>query len=168
MIFFCNFIWNFLARVEYKRNSGLNFFFSFSAYIIPFWLEIMAKRGFLIFWIFLQFFSELSSLGRVWPEFRTKFFFFSFSAYLIPFWVKIMQERGFLIFLIFFFYFPRYFLARVEYERNSGLKFFFSFSASLNPFWIEMVTELSFLIFWIFFFFFGIFLPGSSMNGIRD
>ena len=33
------------------------FFFSFSAYLIPFWLKIIPERGFLIFWILLLFFS---------------------------------------------------------------------------------------------------------------
>ena len=177
----------------------------------------MAKRGFLIFWIFLQFFSELSSLGRVWPEFRTKFFFFSFSAYLIPFWVKITQERGFLIFLIFFFLFSSVFscpgrvwtefgtkifflflglsqpfldrnddgtkffnflnfflffwnfLARVVYERNSGLKLFSLFLGLSHTFLAKNNAGKLFLNFLNFFtFFLGIFLPGSSMNGIRD
>ena len=51
-----------------------NFFVSFSAYLIPFVLKIMPDRGFLIFWIFLLFFSEFSSMGRVWTEFETKTF----------------------------------------------------------------------------------------------
>ena len=52
LIFFFFFLRNFLARVENERNSGLNFFFSFSAYLIQFWLKIMPEWGFLIFWIF--------------------------------------------------------------------------------------------------------------------
>ena len=118
-LIFYYFFQNFLARVEYERNSGLNFFFlflglshpvlaknnagksfcnffasffgillprsrmngsreifffSFSVYLIPFWQKIMLERGFLIFWIFLLFFSEFSSSGRVWTEFGTKSF----------------------------------------------------------------------------------------------
>ena len=73
---FAIFFSNFLARVEYERNSGLYIFFVyFSAYLIPFSLEIMPERGFLIFCIFLLFFSEFSLPGRVWMEFGTKFFF---------------------------------------------------------------------------------------------
>ena len=45
------------------------FFVSFLANLIPFGLEIMLERGFLIFWIFLLFFSEFCSTGRVWTEF---------------------------------------------------------------------------------------------------
>ena len=150
MIFFFYFFRNFLARFEYERNSGqnffslflglshpvlaknnagkrffnffnffaiffgiflpessingirdYNFFLSFSASLNPFWIEIMPELTFLIFWIFLLFFSELSCPGRVWTEFWTNFFF-SLSAYIIPFWLKIIPKRGFLIFLLFF------------------------------------------------------------------
>ena len=72
---FLTFFWNFLARAEYERNSGLKFFHSFSANIIPFGLNIIPERGFLIFFLF---FSEFSCPGWVWMEFGTKFFF-SFS-----------------------------------------------------------------------------------------
>ena len=77
------------------------FFFSFSAYLIPFSRKIMPERGFSIFWTFFLFFSEFSCLGRVWTKFGTKFFF-SFSAYLNPFWLKIIPERGSLIFFAIF------------------------------------------------------------------
>ena len=73
--FCCCFFHNFLARVKYERNSGLKFFFSFSAYLIPFWRKIMPKRCFLIFWIFLLFYPKFSYPGLVWTEFGTKFFF---------------------------------------------------------------------------------------------
>ena len=46
-----------------------NFVFTFSAYLIPFWLKIMLGWGFIIFWFFLQFFSDFSCPGRVWMEF---------------------------------------------------------------------------------------------------
>ena len=74
--FFYYFFRNFLAPVEYERNSRLKFFFlPFLAYLIPFWQKIMPGRGFIIFWIFLVFFSEFSCPGRVWTEFETKLFF---------------------------------------------------------------------------------------------
>ena len=74
VIFFL-FFWNFLARDGYERNSGRKFFFfSFLADLIPFWLKIMPESGFLIFWIFLLFFSEFSCRGWVWTEFGTKIF----------------------------------------------------------------------------------------------
>ena len=96
--FFFYFFRNFLARVEYERNSGLKCFLSFSAYLIPFWQKIMLERGFFICFILSIFFLEFSCLGRVWTEFGTNFFFFSFSAYLISSSLKIMPEKGFLIF----------------------------------------------------------------------
>ena len=57
-----------------KEIRDENFFVSFSAYLIPFGLKIMPERGFLIFWIFLLFFSEFSSADQVWTEFGTKVF----------------------------------------------------------------------------------------------
>ena len=140
-----------------------NCFLCFSAYLIPFWQKIMPERGFLIF---LLLFSEFSSPGRVWTEFGTKFFF-SFSAYLTPFWLKVSLERGFLIFWFFFSIFFRNFLARVEYERNSGLNFFFLGLSHLvlakNNAGKRFYNFLNF-----FTNFFEIFMPGPSMNGIRD
>ena len=52
-----------------------NFFLSFSAYLIPFWLKIMSERGILIFLNFLLFFSEFSCMSRVWMEFGSQIFF---------------------------------------------------------------------------------------------
>ena len=75
LIFFFYFFHNFLARVEYEWNSGLNFFY-FSAYLIPFGLKIMPEGGFLISWIFLLFFSQFSFPSGVWTEFGTKIFLY--------------------------------------------------------------------------------------------
>ena len=72
--FFAIFFRNFLARVEYQRNSGLKlFFFSFSAYLISFWLKIMLERGFSIF--VSIFFRNFLVRGQVWTEFGNKIFF---------------------------------------------------------------------------------------------
>ena len=96
------------------------FFFSFSAYLIPFWLKLMPGRGFLIFWIFfLGIFLPRSGMNRIWVY----NFFFSFSAYLISFCLKIRPERRFLTFCYFF----QNFLALFDYEWKSGLKFFSRF-----------------------------------------
>ena len=120
----------------------------------------MPGRGFIIFWIFLLFFSEFSFPDRLWTVFWSKIFVFTFLAYLVPFWLKIMPERGFLIFWIFLLFFGN-FLPRVEYERNSGLKVFLAFSAYLIPFWLKIMPEIVFLIFWFFFqFFSGFSCPG--------
>ena len=90
------------------------------------------------------------------------------SAYLIPLWLKIMPERGILIFLIFYYIF-RNFLARVEYERNSGLKYFSLFFVVSHSALARNNAGKRFYNFSKFLnIFFGIFLPGSSMNGIRD
>ena len=119
--FFFYFFRNFLTRVEYERNSGLNFFSLFlGLYHPPFWLKGMPERGFSIFWIFLPFFF-------------------------------------------------RNFHARVEYERNSWLRFLFVFLGLSHPVLAIKNTGKGFFGFLIFFsIFFAIFLPWSSMNGIRD
>ena len=114
----------------------------------------MPERGFLIFWIFLQFFSEFSYLGRVRTEFWTKFFFSLFLGLSHPVLDKNNAEKRFFNFSNYFAIFFWNFLAWVEYERNSGLKFFFfSFSVYLIPFWVKILPERGFLIFWIFFLF---------------
>ena len=115
----------------------------------------MLELIFLISWIFLKFFLEVSCSGWVRIEFGTKIFFLSFSTYLIPFWLKLMPERGFLIFWFLFLFFFWYFLVRIEYERDLGLKFFLSFSAYLILFWLKIMSEMGFLIFWIFLLFFS-------------
>ena len=123
--FFFYFFRIFLPWSRMNRIREFNFFFSFSAYLIPFWLKIMLERVFFFnfFNFFAIFFLDFSSSGWVGTEFGTKIYFLSFSANLIPFWLKIMPQRGFLIFWIVLLFFPN-FLPWVEYERNSGLKFF--------------------------------------------
>ena len=163
--FFAIFFRIFLPSSSMNRSRDENFFHSFSAYLIPIWLKRRLERGFLIFWIFLLFFSEFSCPGRLWKEFRTKIFL-SFPAYLSPFWLKFIPEKGFLIFCDFF----QNFLARVEYERNSELKFLPFFLGLSHPLLAKNNARKRFFHFLNFFaiFFFGIFFPGSSMNGIRD
>ena len=80
------------------------FFFSFLVYLISFWQKILLGRGFIIFWIFLQFYSEFSCPDRVRMELGT-IFFYSFSDYLIPFWREIMPGRGYIIFKKFLLFF---------------------------------------------------------------
>ena len=80
-----------------------------------------------------------------------------------------MPERGFLKIFEFFCYFFWHFLAGVEYERNSGLKCFSPFLALSHPVLARNNAGKKFFNFLNFFaIIFGIFLPGSSMNGIRD
>ena len=116
----------FLPGSSMNGRIKIFFFFSFSAYLISFWLKIMLGRDFSTF---LLFFLKFSCPGRVWKELGTKIFFSSFSAYLIQLLQKIIPKGRFL----FFCYFFQNFLARVEYERNSGPKFFTPFHGLSNP-----------------------------------
>ena len=164
------FFGNFLARVKYELNSGQHFFFFFFVFLYlshPVLAKNNVRKRFLNFWIFMLYLSEFSCPGRVLTEFGTKFFL-SFSAFLIPFWLKIMSEIGFLISL-FFFYFFQNFHAQVESERNSGLKVFSRFLGLSRPVLAKKNARKCFFNFLNFLlFFFGIFLPGSSRNGMRD
>ena len=141
------------------------FFFSFSAYLIPFWLGIMPENGFLVFWIFLLFFSEFSCRCSIWAEFGPKIFF-SLSRLISYRFGKKYYLMVVFQFFEFFCYFFRNFLAGPEYERNSGLKFFSPFLCLSHPVLVKNNAGKWFLKF--FAIFFWIFLTGSSMNGIRD
>ena len=88
---------------------------------------------------------------------RGENFFLAFSAYHNPFLAKNNAEKGFFSFLNFF--------AWVEYERNSGLNFFFPFLDLSDPILARSNAGKRFFNF--FAIFFEIFLPGSSMSGIR-
>ena len=107
------------------------FFFSFSAYVIPFWLKIMPERGFLIFWIFLLFNSEFSSGVEYERNSRLNFFclFLSLSH---PVLATNNAGKSFLVFWIFLLFF-RNFLTWVKCEQNSGLKFIFLFLGLAQP-----------------------------------
>ena len=73
--FFAIFFQNFLAGVQYKRNSGLKFVsptLSLSHPVLA--RNIAEKRFFDFFNIFAIFFGILLP-GRVWTEFGTKIFF---------------------------------------------------------------------------------------------
>ena len=74
-LFFGYFFQSFLVGVECERNSGLKFFSLFVSLSHPVLVYIILERGFLVFWIFLLFFSKFSSPSWVWTEFGTKIFF---------------------------------------------------------------------------------------------
>ena len=59
-IFYSIFFGIFLPRSRMNGIRDKFFFLSFLAFLISFWLKIIPERGFLIFWIFLLFFSEFS------------------------------------------------------------------------------------------------------------
>ena len=76
-------------------------------------------------------------------------------------------KRFFKFFEIFCHFFFRNFLNRVVYERNSGLKFLSLFPGLSHPVLARNNAGKRFFNFSNFLaIFFGIFLPGSSMNGI--
>jgi len=128
----------------------------------------MPERGILIFWIFLLFFFRIFLPGSSMNGIRDYNFFFFVSVYLIPFWLKILPGRGFIIFWLFLLFFSE-FSPRIEYERNSGLKFFSLFFGLSHPVLAKNNAGKRFYNFLnLFTIFFGIFLPESSMNGIRD
>ena len=115
----------------------------------------MPERGFLIFWIFLLFFSEFSSPGRVWTKIGTNFFFSLFFGLSTPVLAKSNSGKRFFNFLIFFTIFFGIFLLWLGKNRIQDQIFFLSFSAYLNPFWQKIMPERGFLIFWIFLLFFS-------------
>ena len=164
LISFSFFFKNFLARVEYERNSGLNFFSLFLglSHLVSA-LNNARKR----FFNFLNFFGNF--LARVEYERNSglKFFFFSFSAYLVLFCLKIMLEWGFWILWIFLQFFLEVSCSGwVRTEFGTKFFFFFSFSAYLIPFWLKIMLESGFLIFFFNFFaiFFGIFFPRPEIG----
>ena len=129
----------------------------------------MSERDFLIFSIYLQFFSEFSFPSRAWTEFGSKFFFFHFLGLSYPVLAKNNVEKRFLNFFNIFAIFFRNFLASVEHERNSEVKFFFLFLGLSHPVLAKNNVGKRFFNFFNFFtIFFGIFLPESSLNGIRS
>ena len=144
-----------------------NFVFTFSAYLIPYWLKIMPGRGFIIFWFFLQFFRIF--LARVEYE-RNSVVKFCFHFFGLSHLVLAKNNAGkrfynFLnCFTIFFgIFFPG------SNERNSGVKFCFHFFGLSHPVWAKNIAGKRFYNFLNFFtIFFGIFSPGMSMNGILE
>ena len=130
MIFFFYFFRNFLARVEYKRNSGLNFFFLFLDQSHPILAKNNARNSFFNSLNFLAIFFGISFHGSSMNRIQVENFFLSFSAYLIPFWLKIMSERGFLIFCFFIFFSEFSCPGRVWTEFGSTI--FFSLSLPIS------------------------------------
>ena len=102
---------NFLARVVWERNSGINFFFlSFSAYLIPVWTEIKLEWCFLNFWIFfwnfldqvrkeqnsgLKFFSLLLALSHPGLDRNNEgMMFFNFFAIFVWIFLPGLCRNG--------------------------------------------------------------------------
>src|SRR6266702_3545744 len=96
--FFYYFFRNFLARVEYERNSGPKFCFHFFGLSHPVLAKNNAGKR---LYNFLNFFTIFFGIFLLWSSMngiRDENFVFTFSVYLNPFWLKIMPGRGFIIF----------------------------------------------------------------------
>ena len=164
MNFFAIFFGIFLPGSSMNGMWEEHFFLAISAYLIPFWVKIMLARGFLIFWIFLIFFSEFSCPALVGWNSELKFFY-HFLGLSQP----ILDRNNAGIMFFHFLNFFHNFRAQVEYERNSRLNFFSLFLDLSHPVLAKNNAGKRFFSFLNFFaIFFGIFFPGSSMNGIRD
>ena len=100
--FFFSFFRNFLTRVEYERNSGLNFFSTFLGLSHPVLAKNNAGKWYFIFFKIFAIFFGIFFAGPSINWIRDKILFHSFSTYLILFWLKIMPERRFFNFLNFF------------------------------------------------------------------
>ena len=127
----------------------------------------MPERGFFNFLIFLYFFRNF--LARVEYEQNSRLkFFFLFLGLSHSILAKNNTKKSFFVFE-FFCYFFHNFLPRAEYEQNLGLKFFSLFLGLSHPILAKNNAGMWFFNFMNFFvIIFEIFLPGSSMNGIRD
>ena len=126
----------------------------------------MLERGFLFFLnffvIFFGIFLPGSSMNGIWD----KIFFFSFLASLYPYLIEIMPELSYLIFWIVLLFFSE-FSCLGQVWTEFGTKIFFSLSWPISPVLAKNNNGKKFFYFLNFFaIFFGIFLPGSSMNGI--
>ena len=126
------------------------FFFSFSVYLNPIWIEILPEWYFLIFWIFLLFFWNF--LPRDGKERNSGWKIFSLFLGLF----QPSSDRNNARMMFFNFFAISFGIFMPESSRNGirGENFFLSFSIYLNPIWIEIIPEWCFLIFWIFLLFF--------------
>ena len=95
-------------------------------------------------------------------------FCFHFFGLSHPVLAKNNAGKWFYNFFFFLLFFSE-FSCPVEYEWNSGVKFCFHFFGLSRPVWAKNYAGKRFLNFLNFFtIFFGIFLPGSSINGILE
>ena len=130
--FFCYFFRNFLARVEYEGNSGLNFFSHFLGLSHPVLAKNNAGKRFFNFWNFFPIFFGIVLPGLSMNGILGKIFFIAFSVYLIPFWLTIMPGRGFWIFWIFLLFFSE-FSCPYRLWTEFGTNFFFLFLSLPYP-----------------------------------
>ena len=127
---FCYFFRNFLAGVEYERNSVLKFFSLFLGLSHPFLAKTNTGKRFFNFLNFFTIFFGIFCPGWVWTEFGTKFLF-SLSLLSHPLFAKNKVGKRFFNFLNFFAIFLE-FCCRCRVWTEFGTNFFFSPSRSLS------------------------------------
>ena len=160
---------NFLAWVEYERNSGVKFYFPSFGLNPPVLAKNNAGKRFYNFSNFLDIFFGIFFPRSSMNGILESNFVFIFLAYLLGVLSKNNARKRFYNFLNFFTIFFRNFLSWVEYERNFGVKFRFHFFGLSPPVLAKNNAAKRFYNFLNFFpIFSGIFLPGSSMNGILE
>ena len=146
------------------------FFLSFSAYLIPFWQKIMPEIGFFIFLFFFSYFF-LNFLARIEYERNSGLKFVSlFLCLSHPILAKNNAEKCFFNFLNFLAIFFRISFHGSSMNGIQVWNFFFLFLGQSHPILAKNNDGKGFFNFLNFFaiLFFGIFLPGTSVNGIRD
>ena len=108
MVFFYYFIRNFLARVEYERNSGVKFYFLLFSLSPPVLAKNNARKRFYNFFNFFTIFFEIFLPGSSMNGILELNFVFTYLVYLIPFGLKIIPGSGFIIFWIFLLFFSEF------------------------------------------------------------
>ena len=145
-----------------NRISGKNIFFSFSANPIPFWLKILLKKGFLIFGIFLLFFSEFSCPNRVRTEYETRIFFSLSRSISSRFGKKNNAGKSFfLIFWNYLLFFSK-FSSPVRVWTEFGTKIFSLFLSLSRP---RLYWNTVGMMFFSFLNFLAIFLEMAARLG---
>ena len=130
--------WEILKLGSGKKGSKLEKnFHSFSACPDPFRLEMNPGWCFLIFWIFLLFYSEIYHSGQVKTVSNEKIFFTHFRPFPTQFCLKwsTMFFNYFKLFAIFWEFSSS---GQEKTVPNQKKKKFHSFSACLDPFRLEM------------------------------
>ena len=115
----------------------------------------MPGRGFIIFWIFLLFFSEFCYPSRVWTELRTKIFFFLFFGLSHPVLAKNNTGKRFFNFLNFFTIFFGIFFPGWSMNGILEWNFVFTFSAYPLPVLAKNNARKMVYNFWILLLFFS-------------
>ena len=162
--FFCYFFWNFLAGVEYERNSGLKFFSPLLGLSHPVLAKNIAGKRFFKFFEFFCYFFPNFIVGVQYQRNSGLKYFFPFPGLSHPVLDRNIAWRGFLVFWIFLLFILE-FSCRGRVWTEFGNNFFSPFLGLSHAVLLGTNTRKRFFNF--FAISFGIFLPGSNMNGIR-